>query len=147
MCCDLRTACVVLTALAFLGSIQILFQSAKGLTSGNYGMPITNILRSACALLVNGFCFYGTFKKREKFILPALIYTPIYFVVEIVDVILKGVNTNDDNKNQIIIGIIVGVIFGLVLNIIMWILLYKYRKQIMEEDTAAVGINMNRVQS
>ena len=123
-------------------------------------MPITNILRSACALLVNGFCFYGTFKKREKFILPALIYTPISVVVGIVDAILMGVfmgvNTNDDNKNQVIIVgvgknqvIIVGVgfvIIGLVLNIIMWILLYKYRKQIMEEDTAAVGLKMNRVQ-
>ena len=78
-CCGLQTFCVVFNAVVLISFINLMSQDVSYLASGN-GPPqkfVPKIIGSVVAILVFGMSFYGTFKKKEKLILPSLIYIPI----------------------------------------------------------------------
>ena len=78
-CCGLQTFCIVFNALVLISFINLMSQDVSYLASGN-GPPqkfVPKIIGSVVAILVFGMSFYGTFKKKEKLILPSLIYIPI----------------------------------------------------------------------
>jgi len=145
-------SCKILGVLSFIGSIynvwnnvQILLQpqdvneiqevfgigrsSAENFIAADYYTSILLIVTTIIGCVIYGLCLFGVFKENEKHIKPALIWIPISMIVAIICVAPMAYYIG-------IYGIIAAFLvlgFEIVIQFTFVFLLYKFRKEIMEE--------------
>ena len=130
-CFSLQTGCKIIGIGFILGDILGIVDGVLYHSIEESSLTITKIISGVIGILVYLILLYGAFKKKEKFLLPSIIFIPIQMIVDPL-VISFSLFRVEEMSFDVALSICL-IIAILLFSVLGWVEILMFRQELLEE--------------